>query len=80
MDIAVNLQIDETALKNYESFSEAGYRLFKKVMGTACENLCDSSYTEECLDEATSLLRNSHLPLYRCLFCCCLFCLLRIKF
>lgn len=68
MDITVNLQIDENALKNYESFSEAGYRLFKKVMGTACENLCDSSYTEECLDEATNLLRNSPLPLYRCLF------------
>ena len=47
MDIAVNLQIDEEALKNYESFSETGYKLFKKVMGTACENLCDSFYTEE---------------------------------
>ena len=59
MDIAVNLQIDEEALKNYESFSETGYKLFKKVMATACENLCDSFYTEECLDEATNRLRSA---------------------
>ena len=59
MGIAVNLQIDEEALKNYERFSETGYKLFKKVMGSACENLCDSSYPEECLEEATNRLRSA---------------------
>ena len=65
MEIAVNLDLAEETLKNYDNFTHECFRLLTKTMDTAREKLCDASYTEECLSEASKNLRNTALPLYR---------------
>ena len=65
MQIAVNVDLAEETLKNYDNFTDEGFRMLTNTMDTARETLCDDSYTEECLCEASTRLRNAALPLYR---------------
>jgi len=65
MQIAMNVGLSEETLKNYDNFTQEGFRLLTNTMDKACETLCDASYTEECLAEASKELRNTALPLYR---------------
>ena len=65
MEIAVNLELAEETLKNYDNFTDEGFRLLMKTTDTAREKLCDASYTEECLSEAAKKLLDTTPPLYR---------------
>lgn len=65
MQIAVNIDLAEETLKNYDNFTDEGFTMLTNTMDTARETLCDDSYTEECLREASRRLRNAALPLYR---------------
>jgi len=65
MQIAMNVDLAEETLKNYDNFTHEGFRLLTNTMDTARETLGDASYTEECLGVASKELRNTALPLYR---------------
>ena len=65
MEIAVNLELGEETLQNYDNFTDEGYRLLKEPVDTARENLDDVSYTKECLSAASQDLLSAALPLYR---------------
>ena len=56
MQIAVNVDLAEGTLKNYDNFTDEGFRMLTNTMDTARETLCDDSYTEECLREASRRL------------------------
>ena len=65
MEIAVNLELGEETLQNYDNFTDEGYRLLKETVDTAREKLDGISYTEECLSTASQDLHSAALPLYR---------------